>query len=35
MHFILLNDFHVAGREKKDTGAEIWRIILDIYDLQK
>jgi hypothetical protein len=35
MYFILLNDWHVARREKQDTDAEIWRIILDIDDLEE
>jgi len=33
MHFILLNDWRVSRREKQETCAEIWRIILDIDDL--
>lgn len=35
MHFILLNDWHITGREKQDTGAEIWRIIVDIDGLEE
>ena len=35
MHFILLNDWHVARREKQNMGVEIWRIILDIDDLKE
>jgi hypothetical protein len=35
MHFVPLNDWHIAGREKKDTGAEIWIIILHIDGLEE
>jgi len=35
MHFILLNDCHVARREKQDKDAEIWKIILDVDDLEE
>ena len=34
MHFILLNEWYEAGREKQDTDAEMWRIILDIDGLE-